>query len=115
MRQSTASLRQYGKALPIRFPERLMVFWFFSTCETMTIAHDNSAIEGINAAAAAIHAVSGGIELSGLAGTQVNVFDTLGRLAARVNVEAQTETVALPQGVYVVVTDGGLRVKVTVL
>lgn len=92
-----------------------MVFWFFSTCETMTIAHDNSAIEGINAAAAAIHAVSGGIELSGLAGTQVNVFDTLGRLAARVNVEAQTETVALPQGVYVVVTDGGLRVKVTVL
>ena len=33
MRQSAASLRQYGRALPIRFPERLMVFWFFSTCE----------------------------------------------------------------------------------
>ena len=87
----------------------------YAMSAAMTIAHDNSAIEGVNAAAAAIHAVSGGIELSGLAGTQVNVFDTLGRLAARVNVEAQTETVALPQGVYVVVTDGGLRVKVTVL
>lgn len=87
----------------------------YAMSRPVTVVHDNSAIDGIGNATAVVRGVKGGIELTGLAGGGVSVFDMAGRLVARRDAVGQAEILPVDTGIYLVVTDGGIRAKVTVL
>ena len=87
----------------------------YAMSRPVTVVHDNSAIDGIGNASAMVRGVKGGIEFTGLAGRGVSVFDMAGRLVARRDAVGQAEILPVDTGIYLVVTDGGIRAKVTVL